>query len=211
RDRSVQRLHQKGVEVAPSVAFPDDLRERICDAAIQLMENINYVNAGTVDFLVTGEDFSFIEVYPRAKVEHTITEMVSGVDVVKTQILVADGEKLFDADIGMPQQKYIKTLGYAIQCRITTEDPTNDFMPDTGRIIAYRSSGGFGVRLDAGDGFQGAEITPYYDSLLVKLSTHGMTFKQANEKMDRSLQEMRIRGVKTNVPFLINVMRNAQF
>ena len=211
RDCSVQRRHQKVVEVAPSVALTDELRERICDAAIQLMENIEYVNAGTVEFLVSGDDFYFIEVNPRVQVEHTISEMVTGVDIVKTQILVADGEKLFDDEIGMPQQKDIQTLGYAIQCRITTEDPTNDFMPDTGRIIAYRSSGGFGVRLDAGDGFQGAEISPYYDSLLVKLSTHGMTFKQANEKMDRSLQEMRIRGVKTNVPFLINVMRNTQF
>lgn len=211
RDCSVQRRHQKVVEVAPSVALTDDLRERICDAAIQLMEKIEYVNAGTVEFLVSGDDFYFIEVNPRVQVEHTISEMVTGVDIVKTQILVADGEKLFDNEIDMPQQKDIQTLGYAIQCRITTEDPTNDFMPDTGRIIAYRSSGGFGVRLDAGDGFQGAEISPYYDSLLVKLSTHGMTFKQANEKMDRSLQEMRIRGVKTNVPFLINVMRNTQF
>ncbi|WP_019469268.1 pyruvate carboxylase [Staphylococcus cohnii] len=211
RDCSVQRRHQKVVEVAPSVALTDDLRERICDAAIQLMEKIEYVNAGTVEFLVSGDDFYFIEVNPRVQVEHTISEMVTGVDIVKTQILVADGEKLFDNEIGMPQQKDIQTLGYAIQCRITTEDPTNDFMPDTGRIIAYRSSGGFGVRLDVGDGFQGAEISPYYDSLLVKLSTHGMTFKQANEKMDRSLQEMRIRGVKTNVPFLINVMRNTQF
>lgn len=211
RDCSVQRRHQKVVEVAPSVALLDDLRERICEAAIQLMENIEYVNAGTVEFLVSGEEFYFIEVNPRVQVEHTITEMITGVDIVKTQILVADGENLFDEEISMPSQADIKTLGYAIQCRITTEDPTNDFMPDTGRIIAYRSSGGFGVRLDAGDGFQGAEISPYYDSLLVKLSTHAMSYKQANEKMDRSLQEMRIRGVKTNVPFLINVMRNEQF
>src|SRR5699024_1284273 len=127
-----------------------------------------------------------------------------------TQILVADGEKLFDDEIGMPQQKDIQTLGYAIQCRITTEDPTNDFMPDTGRIIAYRSSGGFGVRLDVVDDFQVAKNTAYYDSLIEELSTNGMTFKQANEKMDSSLQEMRNRGVKTNVPFLINVMRNTQ-
>ena len=211
RDCSVQRRHQKVVEVAPSVALSDELRERICDTAIQLMKHIEYVNAGTVEFLVSGEDFYFIEVNPRVQVEHTITEMITGVDIVKTQILVADGESLFDEEINMPEQKDIVTLGYAIQCRITTEDPTNDFMPDTGRISAYRSSGGFGVRLDAGDGFQGAEISPYYDSLLVKLSTHAMSFKQADEKMDRSLQEMRIRGVKTNIPFLINVMRHPQF
>ncbi|UXU49182.1 pyruvate carboxylase [Staphylococcus arlettae] len=211
RDCSVQRRHQKVVEVAPSVALPDALREKICEAALDLSRKIKYVNAGTVEFLVSGNEYYFIEVNPRVQVEHTITEMITGVDIVKTQILVADGASLFSDSIAMPQQEEIQTLGYAVQCRITTEDPTNDFMPDTGRIIAYRSSGGFGVRLDAGDGFQGAEISPYYDSLLVKLSTHGMNFKQAQEKMDRSLQEMRIRGVKTNIPFLINVMRNPQF
>lgn len=207
----MQRRHQKVVEVAPSVGLSKELRERICDAALQLMNNIRYVNAGTVEFLVSGDEFFFIEVNPRVQVEHTITEMITGIDIVKTQILVADGANLFDERVSMPQQEEIQTLGYAIQCRITTEDPSNDFMPDSGTIIAYRSSGGFGVRLDAGDGFQGAEISPYYDSLLVKLSTHAVTFKQAEEKMERSLREMRIRGVKTNIPFLINVMRNDQF
>ncbi|PTJ13770.1 pyruvate carboxylase [Staphylococcus simulans] len=211
RDCSVQRRHQKVVEVAASVGMDEGLRQRICDAALQLMNNVGYVNAGTVEFLVSGDEFFFIEVNPRVQVEHTITEMITGIDIVKTQILVADGESLFDDEIGIPHQDDIHTLGYAIQCRITTEDPTNDFMPDTGHIIAYRSSGGFGVRLDAGDGFQGAEISPYYDSLLVKLSTHALTFKQTIEKMDRSLREMRIRGVKTNIPFLINVIRNKQF
>ena len=211
RDCSVQRRHQKVVEVAPSVGLSNSLRERICEAAIQLMENIKYVNAGTVEFLVSGDEFFFIEVNPRVQVEHTITEMITGIDIVKTQILVADGESLFGDRIAMPKQQDIQTLGYAIQCRITTEDPLNDFMPDSGTIIAYRSSGGFGVRLDAGDGFQGAEISPYYDSLLVKLSTHAVSFKQAEEKMERSLREMRIRGVKTNIPFLINVMRNDKF
>ncbi len=211
RDCSVQRRHQKVVEVAPSVGLSKELRERICDAALQLMNNIRYVNAGTVEFLVSGDEFFFIEVNPRVQVEHTITEMITGIDIVKTQILVAGGANLFDERVSMPQQEEIQTLGYAIQCRITTEDPSNDFMPDSGTIIAYRSSGGFGVRLDAGDGFQGAEISPYYDSLLVKLSTHAVTFKQAEEKMERSLREMRIRGVKTNIPFLINVMRNDQF
>ncbi|MBF7022392.1 pyruvate carboxylase [Staphylococcus kloosii] len=211
RDCSVQRRHQKVVEVAPSVGLTEEMRERICDAAVDLSNKIDYVNAGTVEFLVSGEEFFFIEVNPRVQVEHTITEMITGIDIVKTQILIADGEPLFGDRVNMPHQEDIKTLGYAIQCRITTEDPSNDFMPDTGRIIAYRSSGGFGVRLDAGDGFQGAEISPYYDSLLVKLSTHGLNFKQAQEKMDRSLQEMRIRGVKTNVQFLKNVIRNPQF
>ena len=211
RDCSVQRRHQKVVEVAPSVGLSNNLRERICDAALQLMRDIKYVNAGTVEFLVSGDEFFFIEVNPRVQVEHTITEMITGIDIVKTQILVADGANLFDERIAMPKQEDIQSLGYAIQCRITTEDPTNDFMPDSGTIIAYRSSGGFGVRLDAGDGFQGAEISPYYDSLLVKLSTHAVTFKQAEEKMERSLREMRIRGVKTNIPFLVNVMRNDKF
>lgn len=211
RDCSVQRRHQKVVEVAPSVSLSTSLRMRICDAAVDLMKKIKYVNAGTVEFLVSGDDFYFIEVNPRVQVEHTITEMITGVDIVKTQILIADGESLHDKAIAMPRQDEIHTLGYAIQCRITTEDPTQDFMPDTGRIVAYRSSGGFGVRLDAGDAFQGAEISPYYDSLLVKVSTHAISYKEAREKMERSLQEMRIRGVKTNIPFLRNVINHAQF
>ncbi len=211
RDCSVQRRHQKVVEVAPSVSLSTSLRMRICDAAVDLMKKIKYVNAGTVEFLVSGDDFYFIEVNPRVQVEHTITEMITGVDIVKTQILIADGESLHDEAIAMPHQDEIHTLGYAIQCRITTEDPTQDFMPDTGRIVAYRSSGGFGVRLDAGDAFQGAEISPYYDSLLVKVSTHAISYKEAREKMERSLQEMRIRGVKTNIPFLRNVINHAQF
>ena len=211
RDCSVQRRHQKVVEVAPSVSLSDEFRERICAAAVDLMKKINYVNAGTVEFLVSGDAFYFIEVNPRVQVEHTITEMITGVDIVKTQILIADGASLHEEAISMPAQDEIKTLGYAIQCRITTEDPTQDFMPDTGRIVAYRSSGGFGVRLDAGDAFQGAEISPYYDSLLVKVSTHAISYKEAREKMERSLQEMRIRGVKTNIPFLRNVINHQKF
>lgn len=211
RDCSVQRRHQKLVEVAPSVGLSDELREEICEAARDMSEQIGYVNAGTVEFLVADGEFYFIEVNPRVQVEHTITEMVTGVDIVKTQIQVADGKDLFGEEIGMPQQKDIPLMGFAVQCRITTEDPLNDFMPDTGEIMAYRSSGGFGVRLDAGDGFQGAEISPYYDSLLVKLSTHGLTYKDANEKMGRSLKEMRIRGIKTNLQFLLNVVENEDF
>lgn len=211
RDCSVQRRHQKVVEVAPSVGLADDLRMRICDAAVHLMKHIGYVNAGTVEFLVSGNDFYFIEVNPRVQVEHTITEMVTGVDIVKTQILIADEEPLHGERIAMPVQDELITLGYAIQCRITTEDPLNDFMPDTGTIMAYRSTGGFGVRLDAGDGFQGAEITPYFDSLLVKVSTQAFNFNQAQEKMIRSLKEMRIRGIKTNIPFLINVVKHPEF
>ncbi|REI08636.1 pyruvate carboxylase [Staphylococcus felis] len=211
RDCSVQRRHQKVIEVAPSVSLDDDLRGKICDAAVHLMSHIQYVNAGTVEFLVSGDAFYFIEVNPRVQVEHTITEMITGVDIVKSQILIADGGDIHQSDIAIPQQSDIHTLGYAIQCRITTEDPTQDFMPDTGRIVAYRSTGGFGVRLDAGDAFQGAVISPYYDSLLVKVSTHALSYKDAREKMERSLQEMRIRGVKTNIRFLRNVINHDKF
>ncbi len=211
RDCSVQRRHQKVVEVAPAVSISEDLRNRICDAAVKLMKNVDYLNAGTVEFLTAGENFYFIEVNPRVQVEHTITELITGIDIVQTQILVAEGHNLHSEKVGIPEQKDIRTMGYAIQSRVTTEDPENGFMPDTGRIMAYRSGGGFGVRLDAGNSFQGAVITPYYDSLLVKVSTFAMTFEQAASKMLRNLQEFRIRGIKTNIPFLENVMRHEDF
>jgi pyruvate carboxylase len=211
RDCSVQRRHQKVVEVAPCVSISNELRERICEAAVRLMKNVGYVNAGTVEFLLSGDEFYFIEVNPRIQVEHTITEMVTGVDIVQTQILVAEGHELHGEKIGIPEQKDIHINGYAIQARVTTEDPLNNFMPDTGKIMAYRSGGGFGVRLDAGNGFQGAVITPYYDSLLVKLSTHAMTFEKAAAKMVRNLREFRIRGIKTNIPFLENVVKHEKF
>ena len=211
RDCSVQRRHQKVVEVAPSVSISDELRTRICDAAVKLMKNVDYLNAGTVEFLVSGNDFYFIEVNPRVQVEHTVTEMVTGIDIVQTQILVSEGHELHGPIIGIPQQDKIQINGFAIQSRVTTEDPLNNFMPDTGKIMAYRSGGGFGVRLDAGNGFQGAVITPYYDSLLVKLSTWALTFEQAASKMVRNLQEFRIRGIKTNIPFLENVVRHEKF
>lgn len=211
RDCSVQRRHQKVVEVAPSVALPDELREQICESALKLMRNVQYVNAGTVEFLVTGNEFFFIEVNPRVQVEHTITEMITGVDIVQTQIMVAEGHALHSKKIGIPAQEDIRTHGYAIQSRVTTEDPLNNFMPDTGKIMAYRSGGGFGVRLDAGNGFQGAVISPYYDSLLVKLSTWALSFDQAAHKMVRNLREFRIRGIKTNIPFLENVVQHKQF
>ncbi len=211
RDCSVQRRHQKVVEVAPSVSLSEQLRQDICDAAVKLMKNVQYVNAGTVEFLVANDEFYFIEVNPRVQVEHTITEMITGIDIVQTQIQVAEGHSLHSNDIGIPGQEDIKTLGYAIQSRVTTEDPLNNFMPDTGKISAYRSGGGFGVRLDAGNGFQGAVITPYYDSLLVKLSTQALTFEQAASKMVRNLKEFRIRGIKTNIPFLENVVRHENF
>lgn len=211
RDCSVQRRHQKVIEVAPSVSLSNQLREDICEAAVQLAQNVSYINAGTVEFLVANGEFYFIEVNPRVQVEHTITEMITGVDIVQTQILVAKGHDLHSKEVGIPKQEDIFTHGFAIQSRVTTEDPLNDFMPDTGKIMAYRSGGGFGVRLDTGNSFQGAVITPYYDSLLVKLSTWALTFDQAAAKMVRNLQEFRIRGIKTNIPFLENVAKHEKF
>ena len=199
------------VEIAPSHSISQELRNRICDAAVKLMKNVSYINAGTVEFLVAGDDFYFIEVNPRIQVEHTITEMITGVDIVHAQIKVAAGYELHSEEIHMPKQEDMPMIGYAIQARVTTEDPANDFMPDTGKLMVYRSSGGFGVRLDAGNGFQGAVVTPYYDSLLVKISTSGMNFKEAAAKMDRNLKEFRIRGVKTNIPFLNNVVTHEKF
>ncbi|MFC7061335.1 pyruvate carboxylase [Halobacillus seohaensis] len=211
RDCSVQRRHQKVVEVAPSVSLSDTLRQDICNAAVKLMDNIKYVNAGTVEFLVTGDEFFFIEVNPRVQVEHTITELITGVDIVQSQIMIAEGYNLYDPPISIPRQSEIKTHGYAIQSRVTTEDPLNNFMPDTGKIMAYRTGGGFGVRLDAGNGFQGAVISPFYDSLLVKVSTWALSFDQAANKMIRNLKEFRIRGIKTNIPFLQNVIQHKNF
>ena len=211
RDCSVQRRHQKVVEVAPSVSISEELRNSICQAAVKLMSKVQYLNAGTVEFLVSGIDFYFIEVNPRVQVEHTVTELVTGIDIVQTQILVSEGHELHGPIIGIPAQEKIKLNGFAIQSRVTTEDPLNNFMPDTGKIMAYRSGGGFGVRLDAGNGYQGAVITPYYDSLLVKLSTWALTFEQAAAKMVRNLQEFRIRGIKTNIPFLENVVKHEKF
>ncbi|MEH7512620.1 pyruvate carboxylase [Gottfriedia acidiceleris] len=211
RDCSIQRRHQKLVEVAPCTSISEDLRNRICDAAVQLMKEVEYVNAGTVEFLVSGNDFYFIEVNPRVQVEHTITEMITGIDIVQTQILVAQGNSLHSDKVGIPLQDEIPRIGFAIQARVTTEDPLNNFMPDTGKIMAYRSGGGFGVRLDTGNSFQGAVITPYYDSLLVKVTTHALTFEGAIAKLNRNLKEFRIRGIKTNIPFLENVTTHPDF
>ncbi|WP_339197987.1 pyruvate carboxylase [Solibacillus sp. FSL R5-0449] len=211
RDCSIQRRHQKVVEIAPSNSISEQLRNDICDAAVKLMKKVGYINAGTVEFLVADNQFYFIEVNPRIQVEHTITEMITGLDIVHAQIKVAEGLDLHSKEVGIPAQDKIPLFGYAIQSRVTTEDPANDFMPDTGKLMVYRSSGGFGVRLDAGNGFQGAVVTPYYDSLLVKISTWGMTFEEAAAKMDRNLREFRIRGVKTNIPFLGNVVVHEKF
>ncbi len=211
RDCSIQRRHQKVVEIAPAIALEEDLRDAICNSAVQLMEKIEYVNAGTVEFLVSEGKFYFIEVNPRIQVEHTITEMVTGIDIVHAQLHIANGERLHGDVINIPAQDEVPLFGYAIQSRVTTEDPLNDFMPDTGKLSVYRSGGGFGVRLDAGNGFQGAVITPHYDSLLVKVSTWGLTFREAAKKMYRNLEEFRIRGIKTNIPFLINVVKHPDF
>ncbi|MDK6369735.1 MULTISPECIES: pyruvate carboxylase [Aerococcus] len=209
RDCSVQRRHQKVVEVAPTVGLPMEVRHEVCDEAVRLMSHVGYQNAGTVEFLLDGHDFYFIEVNPRVQVEHTISEEITGVDIVKAQIRIADGES-FEA-IGLPKQEDLPLMGYAIQCRITTEDPANNFFPDTGKINTYRSPGGFGLRLDAGNGYQNAEVSPYYDSMVTKLIAHAMTFEETVAKMTRALREYRIRGVKNNIPFLLNVVRHEEF
>lgn len=212
RDCSVQRRHQKLVEIAPAFSLDPAFRKEICDAAVKLMKNVKYVSAGTVEFLATPDNkFYFIEVNPRIQVEHTVTEMITGIDIVQTQIKIAEGYSIHSEEIGIPEQDKIYCHGHSIQCRITTEDPANNFMPDTGKLIAYRSGGGFGIRLDGGNAFTGSVITPYYDSLLVKATTWGLTHKIVISKMLRCLKEFRIRGVKTNIQFLENVLTHPQF
>jgi len=211
RDCSIQRRHQKVVEVAPSM-LPQDKRLEICHTALKMMRQVGYVNAGTVEFLLGADgQFYFIEVNPRIQVEHTVTELVTGIDLVQSQILIAQGGRLSDSEIGISDQSSIIVRGFAIQCRVTTEDPQNQFMPDTGRITAYRTGGGFGVRLDGGNGFSGARILPFYDSLLEKVSVWALAFPAAVAKMHRALAEFRIRGVKTNIPFLDNVIHHPEF
>lgn len=211
RDSSIQRRHQKIIEFAPAVSVSVDMRKRIQDAAVQLMNSVHYQSAGTVEFLVSGEEFYFIEVNPRVQVEHTVTEEISGVDIVKSQLLIAQGIGLHEAPISLPQQADLQSAGVAIQSRITTEDPQNNFMPDTGTIDWYRSPGGTGIRLDAGNVFAGAKVTPYFDSLLVKVISHGTNFQEAIDIMERALNEFVIRGVKTNIPFLKNVYAHEKF
>ena len=212
RDCSIQRRHQKVVEVAPSLALTDEQRENICNSALKLARESGYINAGTVEFLVTPEgDYYFIEVNPRIQVEHTITELITGIDIVQSQIRIAEGYALADPEIDINGQDAVQMRGYAIQCRVTTEDPEQNFLPDTGRLLAYRTAAGFGVRLDGGNGVPGAVITPHYDSLLVKVSTHAHSFAKAASKMHRTLREFRVRGVKTNIPFLENVVQHPDF
>jgi pyruvate carboxylase len=213
RDCSVQRRHQKVIEIAPSVDLDEGVRKELCEAAVQLASAVSYDNAGTVEFLldVDSNEWFFIEMNPRIQVEHTVTEQITGVDLVRSQILVAQGHDLHDADVAIPAQEKIPRIGFAVQARITTEDPEQGFAPDYGKILAYRSAAGFGVRLDGAQGTTGAVITPFYDSLLVKLTASGPTFDIALARMDRALREFRIRGVKTNIPFLENVIAHPDF
>jgi len=213
RDCSVQRRHQKVVEVAPAANLDQGIRCELCDAAVQLARKAKYRNAGTVEFLydVDSRKWYFIEVNPRIQVEHTVTEMVTGIDLVRSQILIAQGHKLHEAPLALPKQECIPLNGAALQCRVTTEDPANNFAPDYGKISTYRSPAGFGIRLDGGTAYAGATLTPYYDSLLVKTTAWGANLPEACQRMDRALREFRIRGVKTNIPFLENVVNHPKF
>lgn len=212
RDCSVQRRFQKVVEVAPSIGLKQSTRDKLYEYALNITRKVNYNNAGTVEFLVDkDENVYFIEVNPRVQVEHTITEEVTGVDIVRSQIHIANGSKISDPAIDIESQDSVSCNGYAIQCRITTEDPENGFQPDYGTIIAYRSSGGFGIRLDVGAAYPGAVISPFFDSLLVKVSSWGRTLEGAVQRLHRALREFRIRGVKTNIGFLENVLEHETF
>ncbi len=212
RDCSIQRRHQKVIEIAPSMYLTPGKREELCAAALKIGQAVGYVNAGTVEFLMDrDENFYFIEVNPRIQVEHTVTELITMRNLVQMQIRVAEGYRLDDPEIGITGQSDIELRGCAIQSRVTTEDPANNFAPDFGVIKAYRTAAGFGVRLDAAAGYAGAQITPHYDSLLVKISTWGLTFADAARTMHRSLQEFRIRGVKTNIGFLEKMMTHPVF
>ncbi|TXD84382.1 pyruvate carboxylase [Subsaximicrobium wynnwilliamsii] len=212
RDCSVQRRHQKVVEIAPSHNVSDKVKQDLYKYAVDIAKQVNYNNIGTVEFLVDKEDqIYFIEVNPRIQVEHTVTEMVTGIDLVKTQIFVAGGYKLDSKQIKIYGQDSISTYGFALQCRLTTEDPANNFTPDYGSVTTYRSASGMGIRLDAGSIYQGYNISPFFDSLLVKVSSHGRTLDGATRKMVRALKEFRIRGVKTNIHFLQNVIQHPTF
>ncbi|HYE32850.1 MAG TPA: pyruvate carboxylase [Methylomirabilota bacterium] len=213
RDCSVQRRHQKVVEIAPSVELDPVVVRELCEASVKIASAIHYDNAGTVEFLLdldTNQWF-FIEMNPRIQVEHTVTEVITGIDLVRAQILVAQGRSLHGPELDLPPQDKIPRNGYAVQCRVTTEDPENKFIPNYGRILTYRSAAGFGIRLDGGMAEAGSVITPFYDSLLVKVTAAGRDFKMALQRMDRALREFRIRGVKTNIPFLENVIANDTF
>lgn len=212
RDCSIQRRHQKIIEFTPAFSLPENIRKDICNDALKIANSVKYYNAGTVEFLVDDElNHYFIEVNPRVQVEHTVTELVTDIDIVQSQILIAQGYRLDSPEIGIESQESIHLNGYAIQCRVTTEDPANNFAPDTGKIDVYRSGSGFGVRLDVGNGYTGSVITPFYDSLLVKMTSKSRTFHDTINKSKRALSELKISGVKTNIPFLVNVLNSKQF
>lgn len=212
RDCSVQRRYQKVVELAPSFGLPQATKDSLYKYAIDICTAVNYNNIGTVEFLVDDDgSIYFIEVNPRIQVEHTVTEMITNIDIVKTQLFVAGGYKLSDDEIGIPSQDSVSTNGFALQVRVTTEDPANDFKPDYGTITAYRSASGFGIRLDAGSVYQGVKISPFFDSMLVKVSGQGKTLEEACKKVRRALKEFRIRGVKTNIAFVDNILKHPTF
>lgn len=212
RDCSVQRRFQKVVEVAPAPSLQQITKDKLYDYALRIAKYVGYNNAGTVEFLVDeNENIFFIEVNPRIQVEHTVTEQITGIDIVRSQILIADGESLDSPMIDIASQESIQIRGYAIQCRITTEDPENEFKPDYGTLIAYRNAGGYGIRIDEGSSYQGVKISPFFDSMLAKVTAQGRTLSGAANRMYRTLAEFRIRGVKTNIPFLENVIRHPVF
>ena len=212
RDCSLQRRYQKVVEFTPAFSVAPEVRQALYDDAVKIAKHVGYVNAGTLEFLVDRDgNHYFIEMNPRIQVEHTVTEMVTGIDLVRSQILIAEGLPLNDPEIGIASQADVRQNGYAIQCRVTTEDPANNFAPDTGKITSYRSAGGFGIRLDGGNAYTGAVISPYYDSLLVKITTWDNTFPGVCRKAARAINEVHVRGVKTNIAFITNILKNPTF
>jgi len=213
RDCTVQRRNQKVVERAPAIYLTEEQRADFCLAAIKVCKSVNYTCAGTVEFLqdVDTGAFYFIEVNPRIQVEHTVTESITGIDIVKAQVRISEGHAIGSQESGIPQQTDIKIHGHAIQCRVTAEDPENNFIPDYGTITTYRSPAGFGIRLDAGTAYTGAEITRYYDSLLVKVTAWAATEEEVTLRMRRALLEFRIRGISTNLEFLAELMTNKKF
>ena len=213
RDCSMQRRHQKVVEMAPAPNLDPRIRKELCDAALALARGVGYTNAGTVEFLVDADTgaWYFMEVNPRIQVEHTVTEVVTGIDLVRCQIQVAQGLKLFGPEMALPRQEELKVRGCALQCRVTTEDAGQGFTPDYGKITNYTSPGGFGIRLDGASAYSGAVITPFYDSLLVKVTASGRELPEACQRMDRALREFGIRGLKTNIQFLRKVINHSLF
>ncbi|CAM4346191.1 pyruvate carboxylase [Zobellia nedashkovskayae] len=212
RDCSVQRRYQKVIEFAPSIGLPQETKDSLYKYAIDICKAVNYNNIGTVEFLVDDDgSIYFIEVNPRIQVEHTVTEMITNIDLVKAQLFIAGGYKLSDTQIKIPSQESVQVNGIALQCRITTEDPSNDFKPDYGVVTTYRSASGFGIRLDAGSIYQGVVISPFFDSMLVKVSARSRTLDGCCRKMRRALAEFRIRGVNTNMAFLDNILKHDTF